>query len=87
MSYVEHINLANDHGHVYCCLRNKIVTLSDEQIDRFCSGCMMNRGFTPGFSVHCYWKDARVLESPHIVQDPGSEYAGMQRRKTNAPRR
>lgn len=84
MSYVEHVNLVGEHGNVYCCLRNKIVKLSDEQLERFCSVCKMNRGFTPGVSVQCYWKDTRPIDNPHIVRDPRIEFSRMQARKTHA---
>jgi hypothetical protein len=84
MAYVEHVNVVNDSGNVYCCLRNKVVEFNEEHVSRFCSACMMNRGLTPGKSVQCSWKDHRAKESKRVVLDPSAEFHRMQRRKTYA---
>lgn len=81
MTHINHINLANTTGNVYCCLRNKIVRLNESQIADYCSGCKMNRGAESGKSVQCHWNDVRDVTDPYIVVDPQLEFISMQNRK------
>ncbi|MCS7460226.1 hypothetical protein N0M98_08735 [Paenibacillus doosanensis] len=81
MAFVDHMNYANAAGNVYCCLRNKVVSLDDAQLKTYCQGCKMFRGAEPGKSVQCYWNDSRDVSDPHIVYEPQLEFKSMQKRK------
>lgn len=83
MALITHMNLTNEDGNVYCCLRNKIVLLNDLQVLNYCSSCTMNKGLQRGKSVNCIWDDLRDVKNPHIVFDPNLEYKSMQQRKSD----
>lgn len=83
MSYVNHLNVANKNGNVYCCLRNKIVQLGEMQVTNYCLGCTMFKGLEESYkSVQCVWNDPRDLkdEDVYVVLDPQLEFMSMQSR-------
>ncbi|OXM85947.1 hypothetical protein [Paenibacillus rigui] len=83
MSYVNHLNYANKNGNVYCCLRNKIVQLGEEQVSNYCRGCTMFNGVDAQYThVQCFWNDSREPqdEEVHVVHDPQLEFMSMQSR-------
>lgn len=78
---VRHINLSDPDGQVYCCLRNRVVKLDDEQKQAFCSGCRMYAGEASGKGVECVWEDLRPVSDPHVVRDPYAELTSNQKRQ------
>lgn len=84
MAPVKHINVPDKSGQVYCCLRNRIVRLDDEQWRRFCDGCGMYAGRAGGQGVACVWEDARLLPDPYVVTDPEAELRSNQRKQVAA---
>ncbi|WP_284644157.1 hypothetical protein [Paenibacillus silviterrae] len=78
MRNIRHVNLADQQGRVYCCLRNRVVDLDDAQKERFCSSCIMYAGDAQGLGVECEWEDARAVEDPHTVTDPQEEWRSNQ---------
>jgi len=81
---IRHINLKNTNGEVYCCLRNKVVSLNEEQMSRFCRGCPMFAGTAEGKGVECVWEDVRDVSNPLVVHDPVREFISNQHRKVAA---
>ncbi|MFD2615623.1 hypothetical protein [Paenibacillus gansuensis] len=81
MKRVHHINIKNDRGEVYCCLRNKVVPLDEEQLTSFCKGCSMFAGTAGGQGVECIWNDMRSIGSPCLITDPVSELKQNQTRQ------
>jgi hypothetical protein len=79
MAYIQHMNHTNANGAVYCCLRNRLVTLNQLQILNYCSSCKMHNGNEEGNNVVCVWDDHREVNNPHVVVDPFLEYQMMQR--------
>jgi hypothetical protein len=80
MQLTNHINYMDSDGHIYCCLRNKLVKLDQQQEERFCHGCKMFAGFVSGGGVECAWEDLRRVNNPHIIVDPVQEFISNQRR-------
>ncbi|WP_281889712.1 hypothetical protein [Paenibacillus sp. YYML68] len=78
MKSIKHINLKDEKGNVYCCLRNKVVCLDEQQIQQFCSGCGMLEGFAGGLGVECVWNDARPVLDPHIADNADEEWLSNQ---------
>ncbi|WP_238178212.1 hypothetical protein [Paenibacillus contaminans] len=81
MTMINHINMADENGRVYCCLRNKVVSLDAKHRKTFCSGCKMYRGDAGGQGVECAWDDARGVSEPYTVSDPQGEWLNNQIRK------
>lgn len=73
MKRINHINLKNVEDQVYCCLRNKIVDLTEQHLVQYCHGCQMFAGTAQGKGIECSWNDARHVSNPHIVLDPHVE--------------
>ncbi|MDF2958446.1 MAG: hypothetical protein K0S39_181 [Paenibacillus sp.] len=80
MSIITHINYKDQNGHIYCCLRNKVVELNQQQQEQFCNGCKMFGGTADGKGVICIWEDLRNVSDPHIVHDPVREFIKNQTR-------
>lgn len=80
MSVITHINYTDQDGQIYCCLRNKVVKLDEEQTARFCQGCKMYAGDAGGKGVSCVWEDVRRVAEPHVVTDPVMEFIKNQTR-------
>jgi hypothetical protein len=78
MRNVKHVNLADQEGRVYCCLRNRVVKLDDEQKERFCKGCIMYSGDAQGLGVECVWEDIRPVADPHVATEPYVEWKSNQ---------
>lgn len=79
---INHINLTDANGQVYCCLRNRIVQYDQTHRDKFCSGCKMYNGNAGGSGVECLWDDIRETESDsRVVTDPAQEWATNQKRR------
>ena len=74
MKTINHVNYKDQDGNIYCCLRNKIVKLDDQQRQTFCNGCSMFAGTAGGKGVECMWDDMRNVDDPHIVTDPLQEF-------------
>ncbi|TBL80690.1 hypothetical protein [Paenibacillus thalictri] len=85
MTPTKHINLRNKDGLVYCCLRNKVVQLDDQQERQFCSQCKMYAGPADGQGVECIWEDMRDIGSPYTAVDPYEEFKQNQKRKITTP--
>ncbi|WP_409342701.1 hypothetical protein [Paenibacillus sp. MBLB4367] len=81
MTMINHINMADENGRVYCCLRNKVVTLDAKHTKTFCGGCKMYRGDAGGQGVECAWDDARGVSEPYRVSNPQEEWLSNQYRK------
>lgn len=78
MRQIRHINLADENSRVYCCLRNKVVKLDEEQKKGFCGSCRMYAGDAEGQGVECIWEDMRPVSNPHMVRNPGAELLSNQ---------
>ncbi|UUZ90455.1 hypothetical protein LJK87_31720 [Paenibacillus sp. P25] len=77
---IRHINLADQEGRIYCCLRNKVVLLDEVQRSRFCAGPDVCRECR-GLGVECLWKDSRPLADPYVAADPAAEFLSNQKKK------
>ncbi|WJH37066.1 hypothetical protein N6H14_16150 [Paenibacillus sp. CC-CFT747] len=78
---INHVNIANEDNQVYCCLRNRVVTLDPEHKAHFCSGCKMFKGEAGGAGVECLWEDQRQVAEPYQVSNPYEEWMENQARK------
>ncbi|MFC0213732.1 hypothetical protein ACFFK0_14905 [Paenibacillus chartarius] len=74
MPMIRHDNYRNESGEVYCCLRNRVVVLGQEQQDSFCQGCPMFAGHLGGNGISCEWDDIGDVANPHKVVDPQKEF-------------
>ncbi|WP_246079467.1 hypothetical protein [Paenibacillus piri] len=74
------MNFKNKDGLIYCCLRNKVVELDQQQHEQFCQGCKMYGGDADGRGVTCVWEELRNVGNPHIVHDPVQEFNRNQKR-------
>ncbi|KIL40002.1 hypothetical protein SD70_16645 [Gordoniibacillus kamchatkensis] len=74
MSIIRHHNYRSENGEIYCCLRNRVVKLDDEQLQRFCQGCGMFAGTMPHVLVSCDWDDIGGVSNPHVALDPWQEF-------------
>lgn len=70
---VNHVNLADSEGRVYCKKLGNVVVLDGDHIKNFCSGCNMYAGSAQGNGIECEWTDSRDVFSPHVVNDPTVE--------------
>ncbi|TVY06856.1 hypothetical protein [Paenibacillus cremeus] len=86
MAQVLHINIADTAGCVYCCLRNKVVQLDQEQKENYCQGCGMFAGFADGLGVECLWIDMRPVNNPHVVTEPLKEFTSNQLKQIYKPK-
>jgi hypothetical protein len=80
MRTVTHFNYKDQNGQIYCCLRNKVVELNQQQLQQFCQGCKMFGGTGDGSGVTCTWDDLRNVSDPHHVHDPHKEFLSNQTR-------
>ena len=78
MAQIKHINIADESGQVYCCLRNKVVKLDKEQKKGFCGSCRMYAGDAGGQGVECVWEDLRHVQNPYVVRNPVAELLSNQ---------
>lgn len=74
MPIIRHHNYRSESGEIYCCLRNRVVKLDDEQLQRFCEGCGMFAGMMPDVGVSCEWDDLGDVSDPHRAPDPWEEF-------------
>lgn len=82
---VNHINVADVKGQVYCCLRNRIVVYDEEHRTRYCNGCKMYNGNAGGAGVECLWDDIRETEDGQmVVTDPVQEWTSNQKRRVQS---
>jgi hypothetical protein len=81
MPMISHYNYRNSDNEIYCCLRNKIVALDNDQMEQFCNGCKMYDGDAGDQGVSCVWEDSRNVSNPHIVHNPLVEFASNQIRQ------
>ncbi|MFP4974254.1 hypothetical protein ACE6ED_02530 [Paenibacillus sp. CN-4] len=80
MPWIHHINYKTENNQVYCCMRNKIVTLTEDQLAGFCVGCKMFGGTALGQGVECFWNDSEDVPNPHHVHEPEREFRRLQTR-------
>ncbi|WP_438444490.1 hypothetical protein [Gorillibacterium sp. sgz5001074] len=79
---INHINIPDGNGHIYCCLRNRIVTFDEAHREQYCSGCRMLNGDAGGSGVECLWDDIRETESNvRVVTDPVREWESNQKKR------
>lgn len=91
---INHINLPDTMGQVYCCLRNRVVRYDAGHRARFCGNCKMFNGTAGGCGVECLWDDSRaeaaVSKSGEtgaaeyacvVVTDPVAEWAAHQKKR------
>jgi hypothetical protein len=83
MPIIRHHNYCNESGEIYCCLRNRVVQLDDEQLQRFCQGCGMFAGTMPDVGISCDWDDFGDVADPHHALDPWIEYKRNQMRQVS----
>lgn len=79
MAYINHVNVKDADGQVYCCMRNKVVQFNKEQLSKYCVGCKMFGGTAKGKGVECFWDDMRG-EELMVVTDPVQELVYNQSR-------
>lgn len=78
---INHVNLPDGNGNIYCCLRNRIVRLEAGHTERYCRGCRMYNGDAGGTGVECLWDDIRETESDQVVvTDPREEWVSNQKK-------
>lgn len=81
MASTNHINIPDKDGLIYCCMRNKVVSLNAIQKKHYCSSCKMYNGDAKGAGVECLWEDMReAARKEIIVTSPNEEYASNQKR-------
>lgn len=82
---INHINVPDANGQIYCCLRNRIVRFGQDHMDQYCSGCRMFGGDAGGSGVECHWDDIRETEADHVVvTDPVKEWASNQKKRVRS---
>jgi hypothetical protein len=85
MPMINHINLSDANGQVYCCLRNRIVAFDQNHQGKFCKGCRMYNGNAGGSGVECLWDDIRETEADcMVVTDPVQEWLSNQQRRVQS---
>jgi hypothetical protein len=71
---VNHVNIADSEGKVYCRKRKAVVELDDYHIENHCAGCDMFAGMAQGEGVECEWTDLREdIKSVRYVTSPYQE--------------
>jgi hypothetical protein len=82
---INHINLPDAGGQVYCCLRNRVISYDLSHQNNYCSNCKMFNGTAAGCGVECLWDDNRVSNGSHVfVTDPVREWACNQEKRVQA---
>lgn len=66
---INHINIMDGDGKVYCKKENKIIKLDFDN----CSSCNMFNGSAQGEGVECLWKDERTTEAFMRIDVPELE--------------
>lgn len=74
MAKINHINIVDENGKVYCRRRKKVVEFTENHQRDFCGDCPFFRGTAQGQGVECEWDDVRNIESPYIVTRANTEY-------------
>lgn len=74
MKLVNHINIVDENGEIYCRKRGRVVEFTEEHQDNFCAKCPFFKGTAQGQGVECEWEDVRDIESPYIVTRANTEY-------------
>lgn len=78
MAKVNHINIVDENGNVYCRLRNLVVEFDEYHQENFCSNCPMFAGTAQGEGVECEWEDDRPnIENPYMVTNAFLEYQNI----------
>jgi len=72
---VNHINLADTNGQIYCRLLDRVVDLNEEHQNNHCSNCRMLSGSAQGNGVECEWTDSRpgATSGIRVVNDARME--------------
>lgn len=82
---INHINLPDAKGQVYCCLRNRVVRYDSVHQSMFCNGCKMFNGTAGGFGVECVWDDNRTAADARlVVTDPVQEWFCNQKKRVQS---
>lgn len=67
---VNHVNIADVDGQIYCRKLDRVVTLDGNHTDNHCSVCNMFTGSAQGSGVECEWTDTRPnIQNPHVAPD------------------
>jgi hypothetical protein len=74
MPKIRHHNIRNGDNEVYCCLRNRVVKLDEQQLGHFCQSCRMFAGKLAEGGVACAWDDADGVRDPHVAANPWEEF-------------
>lgn len=74
MPMIRHHNIRSGQDEVYCCLRNRVVKLDEQQLSQFCQGCRMFAGELQEGGVACVWDDLDNVGDPHVASDPWEEF-------------
>lgn len=75
---VNHVNLTDSKGRVYCRMLKKIVELDSYHQRDYCSNCSFFRGTAQGEGVECEWEDIRDnVDTVHVVSRPEIEEANI----------
>lgn len=85
MPFVNHVNIADGKGQVYCCLRNRVVDLTKEHRQTYCGCCKMFNGDADGQGVECLWDDALAAQDEIIARNPYQEWVLQQMKHTILP--
>ena len=82
---INHINVPDAMGQIYCCLRNRVIRYDQNHQSQYCSACKMFNGTADGCGVECLWDDSRAKAGDYIlVSDPVREWAGNQKKRVQA---
>lgn len=74
MAKVNHINIPDGSGEIYCKKLNDVVSLDEKHISRHCNLCKMYAGSAQGKGVECTWEDNDPnISDPYIVVSPKVE--------------
>ncbi|QKE56382.1 hypothetical protein [Bacillus phage YungSlug] len=74
MTKVNHINLPDYKGEVYCKKLNQVVELDEKHISRHCNLCKMYAGSAQGRGVECQWEDNDPnIPNPYTVSNSKAE--------------
>lgn len=72
---VNHINIVDGNGQVYCRLLDSVVDFTEGHQNHNCSKCRMFAGSAQGSGVECEWTDTRPGSESgvHVVNDAQME--------------
>lgn len=81
MTKILHHNVRSEQNEVYCCMRNRVVKLDEQQLEQFCRVCRMFAGELAEGGVACEWDDPRNVSNPHLASDPWEEFMRNQEKQ------